>query len=64
MADSRRLLRQILLTFAKWVDQNLNQRNQRGHHSKLAALGSFKEWRYAREKGRVFLDVIDQRPRV
>ena len=46
------LLSQIALTFAKWVDQNLNQCNQQGHQSKLAVLRRFKEWCNAREKGR------------
>src|ERR1035441_4086377 len=58
------LLSQLGATFAKWVDQDFNKGDERSHNTEFAALRRFKERLDLGEKARVFLHVVDQRPRV
>ena len=43
------------------MDQDLNERNERSHNTEFVALRGFEERLDLGEKGRVFLDVVDQR---
>ena len=58
------LLSQLRPAFAKWVDQDFNQCDERSDNAEFVALSGFEEWLELGEECRVFLDLIDQRPSV
>jgi len=55
-------LSQLGPAFAKRVDQDFNERHERGHNAEFAALGGFEERLDPGEEGRVFFDLVDQPP--